>query len=71
MVWLPPAAVSGLLEEATITCPWCWEQIVVLVDTSTGDQQYVEDCQVCCNPIDITVMCVDDVLQAVEAGRSE
>ncbi|MCC5867972.1 MAG: CPXCG motif-containing cysteine-rich protein [Gammaproteobacteria bacterium] len=63
--------MSGLLEEATITCPWCWEEIVVLVDTSTGNQQYVEDCQVCCNPIEISVMCDAGTLHGVEAGRSE
>ena len=63
--------MSGLLDEASVTCPWCWEQIVVLVDTSTGNQQYVEDCQVCCNPIEITVMCDAGILHGVEAGRSE
>nr|WP_221898713.1 CPXCG motif-containing cysteine-rich protein [Robiginitalea sp. SC105] len=35
-------------------CPYCWETISVLVDTSVSSQTYVEDCEVCCNPIEIT-----------------
>lgn len=27
----------------------------ILIDGSTGNQDYVEDCQVCCSPIDISV----------------
>jgi hypothetical protein len=40
-------------------CPYCGERIEVAVDASAGDQQYVEDCQVCCRPIAIGVR-VDD-----------
>ena len=37
--------------EGTYTCPTCGEQIVIPLDQSGGaDQQYVEDCPVCCNP---------------------
>lgn len=27
----------------------------MLVDTSQSSQNYVEDCEICCNPIQITV----------------
>ena len=36
-------------------CPYCWENISVLVDTSITDQEYVEDCEVCCNPIQFRI----------------
>ncbi len=36
-------------------CPYCGEVIEVVVDTSVDDQAYVEDCSVCCRPIDIRV----------------
>jgi len=39
------------LEEKRISCPYCGENIVVLLDYSVSDQQYIEDCQVCCRPI--------------------
>ncbi len=38
------------LKEETITCPFCWELIDILVDP-TESQIYTEDCSVCCHPI--------------------
>jgi hypothetical protein len=38
-------------EEMVIDCPYCGEPLDVLVDTSSGPQQYYEDCAVCCCPI--------------------
>ncbi|MFI2741287.1 CPXCG motif-containing cysteine-rich protein [Zhouia sp. PK063] len=35
-------------------CPYCWEEISMLLDTSVYRQTYVEDCEVCCNPIEVT-----------------
>ncbi|CAM3752499.1 MULTISPECIES: CPXCG motif-containing cysteine-rich protein [Pseudoalteromonas] len=43
------------LTEATIACPYCGESIDVLLDPSDVDQQYIEDCQVCCKPINFLV----------------
>jgi hypothetical protein len=40
-----------LLTEKTISCPYCGEFIDVLIDAEDIDQQYIEDCQVCCQPI--------------------
>jgi len=41
------------LEEHFFQCPYCWENISILLDPSAADQQFVEDCEVCCNPIEI------------------
>lgn len=41
-------------------CPYCGEPISLLVDESAGDQQYIEDCQVCCRPINVAVRFGDD-----------
>lgn len=43
-----------MLEEYSFQCPYCWEEISMLLDLSGGAQSYVEDCEVCCNPITIT-----------------
>ncbi len=43
------------LSEKTIGCPYCGESIKVLIDASELDQQYIEDCQVCCKPINFVV----------------
>jgi hypothetical protein len=44
-----------MLPAIDIDCPYCGETIVLLVDDSAGDQQYIEDCQVCCRPIQVAV----------------
>jgi len=43
------------LTEKPISCPYCGESITILVDDSLPEQQYVEDCQVCCRPILLNV----------------
>ena len=44
-----------MLPATDIHCPYCGETITVLVDGSAGNQHYIEDCQVCCRPIEIAV----------------
>ncbi len=39
------------LETTQIQCPYCWETFETVVDCSVVEQQYVEDCYVCCQPI--------------------
>lgn len=36
-------------------CPYCWEQISVLLDGSVGEATFIEDCEVCCNPLEFNV----------------
>ena len=41
---------------ATVQCPYCGEEIEISLDPGGGpSQQYVEDCQVCCNPWRVSV----------------
>jgi transcription elongation factor Elf1 len=39
------------LQETSIACPYCGEQMTVLVDAQEDGSEYIEDCQVCCRPI--------------------
>ena len=50
----------NFLEATAIQCPYCGEAIDILVDVSIEDQQYIEDCQVCCKPIEIAVIAEDN-----------
>ena len=43
------------ISETHISCPYCGESISILVDDSLPEQNYVEDCQVCCRPIVLDV----------------
>lgn len=36
-------------------CPYCWQTITAHIDSSVKTQQYIEDCSICCRPIQITV----------------
>ena len=41
---------------ADVICPYCGESVTIGVDPGGGSlQQYVEDCEVCCNPWNVTV----------------
>ena len=42
------------MEEHFFQCPHCWEEISMILDASIQHQTYIEDCEVCCNPIEIT-----------------
>lgn len=57
------------LPERRISCPFCGEQITLVVDTSSGSQSYIEDCQVCCQPMQITVEADDGELQTIRVDR--
>jgi hypothetical protein len=40
-----------------VSCPWCGSRVHVTVDRSGGSQTFVEDCEVCCSPIVVHVVC--------------
>ncbi len=55
--------------DVEISCPYCGELLTFVVDESGGPtQSYVEDCQVCCQPIQVRAH-VDDEDVDVEISR--
>lgn len=55
-----------------IQCPYCGESFETQLDTSSGSARYVEDCQICCRPIEF-ILEVDHAgaLQALSTLRSD
>jgi len=49
-----------MLPFESIQCPYCGESIDLFVDGSVDHQQYIEDCQVCCRPIGLSVTAGED-----------
>jgi len=49
-----------MIEEVTIHCPYCGESFTTIADGSAGDQAYIEDCQVCCRPIECRLTVTPD-----------
>lgn len=55
------------LPEKRLHCPFCGEPISVIVDVSAGSQNYIEDCQVCCQPMQIHIETDGDELVSISA----
>jgi len=47
----------NLVEDVEIECPQCGEPFAIQVDTEEGDYTTIEDCAVCCRPMNITIRC--------------
>ena len=59
-------------EPAHINCPYCGEPLEILIDTSVGHQDYIEDCQVCCKPIQLRIRIGGDGQASIDArGEDE
>ena len=56
--------------EHFFNCPHCGERISMILDLSAGSQHYVEDCEVCCGPIEVSFEVEDDGLVSFEARAS-
>jgi hypothetical protein len=48
------------IDTKDVQCPYCGETIEVLIDCSVPEQNYIEDCQVCCCPINFDVVVDED-----------
>ena len=57
-----PGTAPGLelVTVVAITCPWCNEPNETQVDITTGDLATIEDCTVCCQPMELTAAFADD-----------
>jgi hypothetical protein len=71
-VFEPGAESSpGLTPFVTVRCPYCGESFETAVDWSAGAFRYIEDCQVCCQPIELAGEVGDDgALLGVTTTRS-
>lgn len=47
-------------------CPHCWQEISMLLDPAYS-QTYEEDCEVCCNPMEVQVSFEEGELTSFEA----
>ena len=49
--------IAGLAPEefVAVRCPWCGERLETRIDHTAGDAPYIEDCEVCCRPIEFSI----------------
>lgn len=54
-----------------VQCPYCGQAIEVVVDPSVADQEYIEDCEVCCRPIVLRIRVGEGDQVAIAARRED
>lgn len=57
--------------EKFFTCPYCWEEISMILDDSDEIPDYIEDCEVCCRPIEIKYRIIEGELTSFSAHQME
>ena len=60
-----------MLIEQQANCPYCGEQITLFVDHTQGDHRTIEDCFVCCRPIEILIECQGGELSRLVVGSND
>jgi hypothetical protein len=58
------------LQSRSVQCPYCGESFDTVIDPSGGSTSYIEDCQVCCRPIEFRLEVADEGV-SVQTGRSD
>lgn len=59
-------------EFVSIQCPWCSERLEVHVDLTAGPRTYIEDCQVCCRAMELSIETTDSgALDTVKVQRTD
>jgi len=59
------------LKAQKFRCPYCRAEITVLLDPSVPKQRYYEDCEVCCNALEISYEFSDGELINFQASAEE
>ena len=45
-------------------CPHCWEKQLKVIDPSIEKQNFIEDCEVCCNPIEFDLSVINNDIES-------
>ena len=57
--------------EHHFTCPYCFEFGLKIIDFSIKSQNFIEDCEVCCNPLEFTIEIYDNNLISFSVNSIE
>ncbi len=58
--------------EKFFKCPYCLEKISMILDISVeGQQLYIEDCEVCCQPIQVQYASGNEKVTGFVAGKAQ
>ncbi|MDX1443087.1 MAG: CPXCG motif-containing cysteine-rich protein [Gammaproteobacteria bacterium] len=62
--------MEGLVQQA-LTCPYCGEAVTAEADPAAGPHDFIEDCPVCCRPIEYRFTVAADGGWALFAARDD
>lgn len=65
------AACFKSMEEVFFNCPYCGAEVSVLCDTSIPRQEYIEDCEVCCRPLEFIVTAEESEITSFQVEAVE
>lgn len=57
--------------EKFFSCPFCWQEISMMLDLFDEQPDYIEDCEVCCRPIEIKYRVSDGEIVSFSASPVE
>ncbi len=61
--------MSDIIEHIDVTCPKCFENILIQIDKSTGNNQdFIYDCEVCCRPLNIRLNLSGNEIQNIDVS---
>ena len=64
--------MDNMLFNKTISCPYCWENFSIFIEPSSEvGESYIEDCYVCCHPIEIYIASKHDDFVEIRVNRIE
>jgi hypothetical protein len=73
-VYDPATQRAGIAAEQFVaaSCPYCGERFEARIEVSAGAQEYIEDCQVCCRPMALSIEVEDSgALHALRVQRMD
>ena len=52
-------------------CPHCWQNHPKMIDPSIINQQFIEDCETCCNPLEFIISVNDNLTESFDVSSIE
>ena len=62
--------MSYALNEYQLTCPYCWEVYSLVMESEADTVELIEDCQICCHPIQLRMETAKDGQVILHAERA-
>ena len=50
--------------EYFFNCPHCWQNQIKVIDPSIEVQNFIEDCEICCNPLEFKIKLENDFIES-------